>query len=511
METDDAQRATLRRAWIVLGVVGLSNFQIAMTLSMIFVVFPELEGAFPDSSPATLSWVVNVFTIVGAATVVLGGAVSQRRGAKQTMVAGTVVFTVSSLGAAIAPSVGVLMACRVGQALGASLSAPAGATIIFSQFPLARRATALACWAAIGAVGAALGPSLGGVLIDLGSWRWAFWMNLPVGAVAIAAAVVLIPSTQASAANRMPDGLSAGALLVGLGSLVLGLVQSPEWGWADPRTLVSLFGGAAVLGGVIRRSLRHPRPLLRLDLFHERTFAVGNSALLVYSTSFFGFLLASVVFLTEVWDLSIRRAGLLTTPIFAVTAITSVVSGRLGQRIGFHRTIGIGGLVWALGPVAMAVTLDASPSTSRWLAAVVVTGLGSGLLWGGLTAWALAGVAPDEMSAGAGLNQTLQGLGNTLGVAIVVTVLGEVAFGDVGRFPVVWLASAVLTLAATAIVWSDRSRIVAPVGVRGPGERAAGAIGRRDGPRHVGGLPGDLVHHRAGQGQPAGFDVEKLR
>ncbi len=500
----------MRRAWTVLGVVGLSNFQIAMTLSMIFVVFPELEGAFPDSSPATLSWVVNVFTIVGAATVVLGGAVSQRRGAKQTMLTGTIVFTLSSMGAAVAPTVGVLMACRVGQALGASLSAPAGATIIFSQFPLARRATALACWAAIGAVGAALGPSLGGVLIDLGSWRWAFWMNLPVGAIAIAAAAWLIPSTLPSANNRMPDGLSAGALLVGLGVLVLGLVQSPEWGWADPRTLASLLGGLLVLGGVIRRSMRHPRPLLRLDLFHERTFAVGNSALLVYSVSFFGFLLASVVFLTEVWDLSIRRAGLLTTPIFAVTAITSVVAGRLGERIGFHRTIGIGGILWATGSASMALALDATPSTTRWLAAVVVTGLGSGLLWGGLTAWALAGVAPDEMSAGAGLNQTLQGLGNTLGVAIVVTVLGDVTFGDVGTFPVVWVASAGLTIAATAIVWSDRSRVVVPGLVRIPGERSPGPIRRGDGPAEVGGLPGDLVHHRAGQGQPDRIDVEKL-
>jgi EmrB/QacA subfamily drug resistance transporter len=437
----------------------------SMALSMIFVVFPDLEHSFPHSSSATLSWAVNIYTIVGAATLVLGSAVALRYGPKPTLLTGIALFTSASIGAALAPSVGVLVGMRVIQALGGALTMPSAAGIAFSGFPPERRGVAVATWSALGAVGAALGPSIGGLLIDVGSWRWAFWLNLPMGLVAFTAAAVVLPPTPSRRTVRLPDAASSVLLFVGVAAAVLGLVQSPRWGWVDLRTAAAIAGGVSMLLVVVRRSARHPRPLVRLDLFRHREFSFGNLGISVLAVGFFGFLLTAVVFRTDVWDWSIRRAGLYTTPIFAATAVTSAVAGRLAARIGFPRVIALGGLVWAAGTVWMAATMTSTPDASRWLAAVVITGLGSGLLWGGLFAVSLLALPVADLPLGSGLNQTVQNIGNVLGVAVVVTVIGDATLGDRGRFPAIWIAAAVVALVAAAI---GSRAVPAPITARRP-------------------------------------------
>lgn len=481
MTIDFAEREQSRRAWTALVAVGFTNLQMAMTLSMAFVVFPDLERAFPDASSATLSWAVNIFTIVGASTLVLGAALARRWGDKRTLLAGTALFTLASVAAAVSPGLAPLIACRVGQALASSLVIPSGAAIVYREFPLAKRGVAVTTSAAIGAVGAAAGPSLGGLLIDAGSWRWAFWMNLPLGLVALAVVARVVVANPARSALRMPDTLSSVLLTAGIGAAVLALVQSPEWGWRDPRTIASLVAGAALLTTVVGRSLHHPRPLLELALFRDVRFRVGNVALLVFSVSFFGFLLTSVLFLTDVWDYSIRRAGLLTTPIFAATAVMSVVSNRIVSRTGYRFVLILGGALWAAGTTAMALGLGSTPSTGRWLMAITVIGLGSGMLWGSMLAVSLATLPAASMAAATSLSQTLQNIGSTLGVAVMVTALGKVAVGDVGAFPAMWAASALITALAVAVcAWvstgspaSELSRTSrAPRGTRGSTSRA---------------------------------------
>jgi MFS family permease len=197
-------------------------------------------------------------------------------------------------------------------------------------------------------------------------------------------------------------------------------------------------------------------------LFRDRQFRLGNMALFVLSISFFGFLLTSVVFLTDVWGWSIRRAGLFTTPLFAATAVTSVVAGRLGARIGFPRVITLGGAVWAAGTVWMAVAIPSTPDAALWFLAIVVAGLGSGLLWGGIFAVTLSGIPVAALPTGSGLNQTLQNVGNVFGVAVVVTVIGEATLADRGSFPSVWVASAVVTAVAAVIGAVSLGKVAPP-------------------------------------------------
>ncbi|MEO5841566.1 MAG: MFS transporter [Acidimicrobiales bacterium] len=451
MSVDLAERAQMRRAWTTLAAVGFTNLQMAMALSMVFVVFPDLEDSFPRSSSATLSWAVNIFTIVGAATLVIGASLARRWGARQALLAGTALFTLASVAAALSPNVELLVVCRVVQALGSSLIIPSGAAIVYREFPLSKRGLAVTSWAAIGAVGAAAGPSLGGLLIDVGSWRWAFWLNLPFGVVALAVVAIVIAETPADRSVRMPDAASSVLLTVGIGASVLALVQTPDWGWSDARTIASLALGLTLLAVVVQRSLHHARPLLELTLFRDARFGVGNIALLVFSVSFFGFLLTSVLFLTDVWDYSIRRAGLLTTPVFAATALMSVVSGRVAARLGYRTVMAAGGVLWGAGTLWMAIGMTATPSTVRWLGAISTLGLGSGVLWGSMLAVSLSTLPIEAMAAGASLSQTLQNIGNTLGVAIMITALGEITVGDLGAFPGMWVASAVTTMLAVAV------------------------------------------------------------
>lgn len=451
MIVDHAAPASMRRAWTAMAAVGFTNLQMALTLSMAFVVFPDLERAFPDASSATLSWAVNLFTIVGASTLVLGAALARRWGDKRTLLLGTALFTASSVAAALAPGLAVLIVCRVGQALASSLVIPAGASVIYREFPFAARGVAVTTAAGIGALGATAGPSLGGLLIDLGSWRWAFWMNLPLGVVAYVVVTRLVTPAPTRERVPMPDAWSSVLLTGGIGLAVLALVQTPSWGWADARTLGAFAAGFALLALVLRRSAHHPRPLLELGLLADRRFGIGTFAVLVWSVSFFGLLFTNVLFLTGVWDTSIRRAGLLTTPVFALTALMTFVSNPLARRFGERTVLGLGAALWAGGTGTMALFLPASSATGRWLVAIVITGAGSGLLWGAMMAVSLSTLPADAMAAATGLSQTLQNIGSTVGVGIMVTLLGEAQVGDRGSFPAAWCASAATAVAAVAL------------------------------------------------------------
>ena len=426
--------AVMRRAWLVLIVVSLASFQTAMSLSIIFVVYADLKESFPDASEAELSWVINSFTIVGAATLVIGGVLGERWGRRRTLMAGISVFTLASAAAALAPGIGLLIGARALQGIGTSLSLPMGAAIVIDAFPLSRRGTGVGAWSANGAVAAAMGPSVGALLVHVGDWRWAFWLNVPFGVVALLFIGKVIEERRSPQTPEMPDRLGAMMVLTGVGAMVFALVQSREWSWADPWVLAALIGGPLVLVLLARRSLRHRLPVIDPGLFCFRSFRLGNYGMLVFSIAFFGHQLVGINYLTDVWELSIIEAGLLLTPVFVFTGLLSALSGRWADRWGPARFVVAGSLMWTGGMVWQWATLSGREDLDAWVLSVTLAGVGSGLVWGSLFAVMVADLPSDLLASGSSVAQTMMRVGNAFGVAIAVTIVGAtLAAGQIGN------------------------------------------------------------------------------
>ncbi len=426
--------AVMRRAWLVLAVVSLASFQTAMALSIIFVVYADLKESFPHASEAELSWVINSFTIVGAATLVICGVLGERWGRRRTLMAGIAVFTLASAGAALAPSTGVLIVARALQGFGTSLSLPMGAAIVIEAFPVARRGTGVGAWSANGAVAAAMGPSVGALLVHVGDWRWAFWLNVPFGVIALAFIGKVIQEHRNPQTPELPDRLGALMVLAGVGGVVFALVQSREWSWADPVVLAALIGGPLVLVLLAWRSMRHRLPIIDPSLFAFKSFRLGNYGMLVFSIAFFGHQFVGVNYLTIVWELTIFEAGMLLTPVFVFTGLLSALSGRWADRWGPARFVVAGSLMWTGGMVWQWVTLGGEEDLVAWVLSVTLAGIGSGLVWGSLFAVMVADLPSDFLASGSSVSQTMMRVGNAFGVAIAVTVIGAtLADGQIGN------------------------------------------------------------------------------
>lgn len=426
--------AVMRRAWLVLIVVSLASFQTAMSLSIIFVVYADLKESFPDASEAELSWVINSFTIVGAATLVIGGVLGERWGRRRTLMAGIAVFTLASAGAALAPTTGVLIVARALQGIGTSLSLPMGAAIVIDAFPLSRRGTGVGAWSANGAVAAAMGPSVGALLVHVGDWRWAFWLNVPFGVIALVFIGKVIEERRSEQTPELPDRLGALMVLAGVGAMVFALVQSREWTWADPVVLAALIAGPLVLGLLGWRSQRHRLPVIDPKLFRYKSFRLGNYGMLVFSIAFFGHQLVGVNYLTIVWELTIFEAGMLLTPVFVFTGLLSALSGRWADRWGPARFVVVGSLMWTGGMVWQWATLGGQQDLDAWLLSVTLAGIGSGLVWGSLFAVMVADLPSDFLAPGSSVAQTMMRVGNAFGVALAVSIIGAtLTVGQIGN------------------------------------------------------------------------------
>src|SRR5438552_14993639 len=186
VETSYAVEQIPRRTWMILAVVSICSVLNPLSQSILNLAFPSLQKAFSDSSAATLSWVLSLYAIVSAATLIVGGVIGDRVGHKRILLIGTGGYVIASIVCGLAPNVAVLLTARAGQALSSALITPAGAAMVLREFPPSRRGTAIAAWAAAGSVATAIGPTLGALLVDVGGWQWAFWISVPFGLIGLA-------------------------------------------------------------------------------------------------------------------------------------------------------------------------------------------------------------------------------------------------------------------------------------------------------------------------------------
>jgi EmrB/QacA subfamily drug resistance transporter len=465
----------------VFALTALGAFMAALDLSIVNVAFPALGRSYPEASQAALAWVITGYAIVFGALLVTGGRTGDRTGRRRTFLGGVTVFLAGSLLCGIAPSVPFLVAARVLQGAGAAFLVPASLALLLVAYPPERRTQVVAQWGGIGALAVATGPSLGAAIVSAGGWRWAFFVNVPVGVAILLLGRRVLTESAIDRSPSRPDYLGVALLSGGLAALVLAISEGTSWGWSDAR-IVGAFAAAAVLGAAfVSRSRRHPEPVLDLTLFRSRSFVAANTATLVYAGGFFPMLLGNILFLTGVWDYSIMRAGLAVTPGPLVVAVIAGSAGKTAARIGFRPVLLAGAVCFAAGLLWFVFRVDASADyVAEWLPGTLVVGLGIGLTFPVLSAAAVSSLPPARFAVGSAVNQTVRQVGGALGIAVLVMIIGtpDGPAAALDRFHRLWAFGAVAAL-TSGLIGSFIPRPGAPArnlaGEAGPGLAAVDA------------------------------------
>jgi EmrB/QacA subfamily drug resistance transporter len=416
-------RRVLRPA-AVLAVGSASSFLVYLDATIVNIAFPDVRASFDGATLAGLSWILSAYAIVFAALLVPGGRFADAVGGRRLFLAGLAAFTTGSLLCATAPSVPLLVAARVLQAAGGAMLVPAGQLLVMAAFPPQQRMKVIGVMAGMAALASALGPVLGGLAVDLGGWRLVFLVNVPIGVAALALGRRMPQPPMRPVAGR-PDLGGSLLAVAAVGALALGAVQGPVWGWGDPRTLAAFAGSALLTPLLVWRSAIHPAPVLELALFRVRSFSAGNLGALLLGTSFFGLVLANSLYLTQVWDYSVLRAGLAIAPGPLASALAAFAAARFTDRIDPRRFILPGALISTLAAVWLATRVGSERAfLGEWLPGMVMMGVGVGLGFATIVAVCVRDLGPAQLGIGSGMSSTTRQLGAVLGVAILVAILG---------------------------------------------------------------------------------------
>jgi len=449
-----------RRLFAVTTILIGASFLSGLDLFIVNVAFDDIGRDFSTGarSPSLgdLSWILNAYAVVYAALLIPAGRLTDRYGQKGGFVAGLALFTLASLACGYAADVWTLVALRALQAVGAAAMTPASLGILLAALPPVRRAAAARIWALSGAIAAALGPAAGGVLVQL-SWHWAFWINVPIGVALVVAAVRLVPDVRHNEGAPRPDLLGALMVAASIGALVLGLVQSNDWGWSSARSVSAFVTAAVALVGFVAFSRRHPNPVIDPALFRVRSFTWVNVATLLFNGSFGAGLLLAILWMQQAWGFSALKTGFAIAAGPLAVPVASILAARFFGHLHPSRLIAAGGVVVAGGAVWLLVALSTDPSyASTVLPGWVVIGAGVGLGLPNLVAAATASLPPAQSSTGSGIVSMARQVGLVLGVSVLVSILGSgVADTDAVRWAWAFVAVTALVSALAALAMGN--------------------------------------------------------
>jgi EmrB/QacA subfamily drug resistance transporter len=455
----------------VMGVVVVAVFMASLDLFIVNIAFPQISKDFAGTSLGSLSWVLNAYAIVFAALLIGAGRWSDAVGRKRAFLLGMGLFTAASAACAAAPSAAFLVGARALQAAGAALLMPASLGLLLPSFPPARRHVAIGVWAAVAGVAAAAGPPLGGLLVQA-SWRWVFLVNVPVGLVTLAV------GWRALREIRHPDPIradlvGAGILTLGIGAAIVAIVKGPDWGWTSAPIVALFVLALAMLGALVRRSTTHPAPIVEPDLLRVRAFRTATLGSLLFFVAFTAMLLASVLFLTEVWRRDILTTGLMIAPGPALAALFAIPGARLGARFGPGPVGAAGAALFALGGAIWLARLGTGVHyATDYLPSIVIGGAGVGLVLPSLTSAAVAALPPARLATGIAVQTTGRQIGSALGVAVLVAVLGTA--GPAHDFAGAWTLM-IISAVAAALTLARLGRAAEPILAIAPAEAATAA------------------------------------
>lgn len=460
MTESTPESTTARRSHLPVMLTASGGAFLAMLDSTVTnLAVPDVQRDFGSGSVAELSWIITAYAVMFAALLAPSGKFADALGRRRMFVIGIGLFTVASLACAVAPNLPLLIASRAFQGAGAAAMIPASLAILLLDGPAERRAASIGLWSAASAVGAAIGPAIGGVLVDATGWRSVFYINVPFGILLIVQALRLLDRPGKIVLSRVPDPFGTVLLALGVGALTLGVAEGGDWGWQDARTLGSFAFGALALIYTISRSRSATVPALDTQLWSNRTFTTTNVVSLLYGMAQYPFMLVGVLYVTDTWNYSDLQAGLSNTPGALSASIIAVTLGRLAHRIGGPRVATLFGLfVFAVCCVWMIYGLTEEPAfLTFWLPAAFLAGTGMGATTMGTSASAAMSAPPVKFASGSGLNTTARQFGGALGIAAMATILDQSSPGRNGidAYTNVYVFCAVLLVLAfvTAAIW----------------------------------------------------------
>ncbi len=422
----------------------------SLDLFIVNVALPDIARDLHERSLGDLSWVLNGYAIVYASLLVLFGRLSESRRRENGFLLGVVLFTLASAACGAASSLTMLVAFRILQAAGAALLTPTSLSLVLATTAPERRQGAVRAWTAIGGLAAALGPVVGGLLVA-GSWRWVFYVNVPIGLAAVVIGWRRLPQVPGHPVQR-PDALGALLVTAGVGLLTLGLVKGNDWGWGSAQTVITLAAAVVALALFALDCVRARNPLIDASLFRIRAFSGSSVVAIVFSIAFGAMLLSLVLWCQDVWGWSALQTGLGVAPgPLMVPLFSFLVAGRLIARFGPGRVIAAGATIYAAGATWWTLRAGLDPNyAGQMLPGMLMTGIGVGLTLPTFMSTGASALPPHAFATGSAVVNMLRQVGLAVGVAVLIAVIGTPHTGaeQVSAFQHGWIVIAATSLLA---------------------------------------------------------------
>ncbi len=450
-----------RTAW-TFAITSVALFMVALDNLVVTTALPVIKVDL-GASLSALEWMVNAYTLTFAVLLLTGAALGDRFGRRRMFIVGLVIFTAGSAAAALAPSSDVLIIARAIQGVGGAFVTPLSLTILSGAVPPERRAVALGAWGGVAGLAIAIGPLVGGAIAEGVNWHWIFWLNVPIGIVAI------ILSTFRLEESYGPDGaldlLGLGLVSGGLFALVWGVIHGNELGWGDSQILIALAIGAILMTLFLVWESRTKSPMLPLRFFRSRGFSAANVVSFLMYFGVFGAVFLLVQFFQIVQGLSPFQSGLRTLPWTAMPAIVAPIAGVLAGRIGGRPILVAGMVALAAGLAWIAAVTTPTVAYPVLVPGFVLAGIGMGLFFAPIANVVLSSVDRIEEGQASGATNTIREIGGVFGVAVLASVFsanGSYAtpstFVD-GLVPAVWAGAAIVAVGAVvALALPGRAR-----------------------------------------------------
>jgi EmrB/QacA subfamily drug resistance transporter len=454
------------RRLLILGICCMSLLIVGLDTTIVNVALPSIRREL-HASVSGLQWTIDAYTLVLASLLMLAGSTADRIGRRRVFQTGLVVFSLGSLLCGLAPSLGTLVAARVLQATGGSMLNPVAMSIVRNVFHDPReRAQAIGIWGGVFGLSMALGPVVGGALVDASSWRAVFFVNVPIGLLGLVLTAVYVPESRAARPRRL-DPVGQALVIVALAALTSAIIEGPKTGWTSP-AILGLFGGSlACFVGLVLYELRREEPLIEMRFFRSAPFSGASAIAVLAFATLGGFLFLNTLYLQAVRGLSPLDAGLYMLPMAGMLLVFAPLSGVLVGRVGSRPS-----LLFAAGALVisavMLTRLSPTTPTGYLLGAYFLAGIGSGLVNPPITNTAVSGMPPSQAGVASAVASTSRQVGMTLGVAVIGAIAGAGVGGTIGRsfaaatHPAWWiivgLGGAILILGVlTTTRWADET------------------------------------------------------